>query len=389
MPPVSLLAAPQHLLTHTSCRPTFTAAATAWAAEAGSAAAATATTGSASPDEGSYAPGQVLVRLRPPAPGQARAASAQGTPALAGLRLRALVGDVGVGDRAAAAASVGAAIAPAGAVMLFDIVDNSTVPEKLAQLNSFEGEGACLAWMSRLSDRVVGGGREQPAAAGTVDGPNVCLLLPRSTVRAEVEVAEPNWARRLIVPQRSAGAAAASRRAAAMAAGTARPAATPGAVLPNDLEPEFLGPLWHLYRVSAPLAWATTRGSRAVRACVIDTGILRGHEDFSDGRIIGGWNRWVARFSCLAGWQAAGVEAGGDIAVCPPPLRHRSVCRPACLRPVPRHTMPHTMPPFTRRLPAGPAQVPSVHLQRKQLHAAAAGQRCVQRLLGSVCLACI
>lgn len=107
-----------------------------------------------------------------------------------------------------------------------------------------------------------------------------------------MEIAEPNWARRLVAPQPPAGAANRSRATAATAATAAAvPAATSGTVLPDDLY-ATLGPLWHLYQVSAPLAWASARGSRAVKVCIIDTGILRGHEEFSDGRVVGGWNRW-------------------------------------------------------------------------------------------------
>lgn len=74
------------------------------------------------------------------------------------------------------------------------------------------------------------------------------------SVPAGVDLAEPNFARRVGSPSGGAAAAAAAARVAAGGAFS---------FMPDD--PDFLtNNGWHLRRVAAPLAWATTKGSSNV-----------------------------------------------------------------------------------------------------------------------------
>ncbi|PSC74673.1 alkaline phosphatase isoform A [Micractinium conductrix] len=197
-----------------------------------------------------HAAGQLLVRLRARSP--ARRLLALQNP-LPGVAVQGYVGEHhGTPLPAAAAATTATAAAlsaaPDGAVLQLRITDGSSVAEKAAQL------------------------RRHP----------------------DVELAEPNFARR---PDRPAAAAAASGatgapRALLEAAAASSAAAAAGfTVFPND--PSFfdIDKGWHLRRVGAPLAWATTTGSRDVKVCVIDTGLRRDHQEFTDGRVAKGWNR--------------------------------------------------------------------------------------------------
>lgn len=57
---------------------------------------------------------------------------------------------------------------------------------------------------------------------------------------------------------------------------------------------------WHLDRIGAAEAWRTTRGSRAVRVAILDTGVDIGHDDLADrvwinpGEDLDGDGRWTA-----------------------------------------------------------------------------------------------
>ena len=42
---------------------------------------------------------------------------------------------------------------------------------------------------------------------------------------------------------------------------------------PNDPDFNVTGRLWHLPQISAPAAWDSHTGSRAVRVCVVDSGV--------------------------------------------------------------------------------------------------------------------
>lgn len=82
-----------------------------------------------------------------------------------------------------------------------------------------------------------------------------CLAIPAT----EVELAEPNFARR-VDRLASGGAAAAS---AATSASQAAASGSAFSFLPDD--PYFLSSAgWHLRQVAAPLAWATSKGSSNV-----------------------------------------------------------------------------------------------------------------------------
>ncbi|KAL4438457.1 hypothetical protein ABPG77_000105 [Micractinium sp. CCAP 211/92] len=193
-----------------------------------------------------FARSQVLVRFSQTAVKRRRLLAAQAPTALAGLSLQQYVGRhhrtkvpsvAGAGTAAVAAAI---AASPADAILLFDITDGSTVQQKLAQLRA----------------------------------------LP------EVELAEPNFARR-VDRLASGGAAAAS---AATSASQAAASGSAFSFLPDD--PYFLSSAgWHLRQVAAPLAWATSKGSSNVKVCIIDTGLNKYHEEFTDGRVVKGWSR--------------------------------------------------------------------------------------------------
>lgn len=208
---------------------------------AASAAAANATAGG---DSYTFAHGQVLVRFSQSAEKRRRLLATQPPAALAGLSLVQYVGRhhqkvpplPGAGAAAVAAA---VAASPPDATILFAITDGSTVQQKVAQLNA----------------------------------------LP------EVELAEPNFARRVERPGGAAATAAATSVSSQAAAG-----GSAFTFLPND--PDFLSSEgWHLRQVAAPLAWATSKGGHNIKVCIIDTGLNRYHEEFTDGRVVKGWSR--------------------------------------------------------------------------------------------------
>lgn len=60
----------------------------------------------------------------------------------------------------------------------------------------------------------------------------------------------------------------------------------PAEVRPND--PMF-GSEWHLTRISAPMAWETTKGSTAITIAILDTGVDSTHPDLAP-KIVPGWN---------------------------------------------------------------------------------------------------
>ena len=57
--------------------------------------------------------------------------------------------------------------------------------------------------------------------------------------------------------------------------------------VPND---EFLGLQWHYPLISLPAAWDVTIGSPDVIVAVIDTGLLIGHPDIDDARLVPGFD---------------------------------------------------------------------------------------------------
>lgn len=61
----------------------------------------------------------------------------------------------------------------------------------------------------------------------------------------------------------------------------------PAQVSPND--PLYASSQWHLPKISAPSAWATTTGSSNVVVAVLDTGVDGAHPDLA-GKLIAGWN---------------------------------------------------------------------------------------------------
>ncbi|KAL4431338.1 hypothetical protein ABPG75_006594 [Micractinium tetrahymenae] len=243
---------------------------------AASAAAAGTTSGAAAEDGHTFAAGQVLVRFSQSAAARRRLLAAQPPAALAGLSLQQYVGrhhakkpplPAGAGAAAVAAA---VAASPADAVLLFAITDGTSVQHKVAQLSALQ----------------------------------------------EVELAEPNFARKIDRPAAAAAAAGAASfdlsvvdqpcqpggassrtccsgsdaTAAAALATQAAAGSSSFSFLPDD--PNFLnGNGWHLHQVAAPLAWATSKGSSAVKVCIIDTGLNKYHEEFTDGRVIKGWSR--------------------------------------------------------------------------------------------------
>lgn len=208
---------------------------------AASVAAAGVSSSSGPGDSRTFADSQVLVRFSQSASKRRRLLAAQPAAALAGLSFQQYVGrhhrkrPPAPAGGGAGAVSAAVAASPGDAVFLFAITDGSTVQQKVAQLNALPG----------------------------------------------VDLAEPNFARRVGSPSGGAAAAAAAARVAAGGAFS---------FMPDD--PDFLtNNGWHLRRVAAPLAWATTKGSSNVKVCIIDTGLNRNHEEFTDGRVAKGWNR--------------------------------------------------------------------------------------------------
>lgn len=114
-----------------------------------------------------YAPGRVLVRFKD-SPAGAAAAKAQASRPLAGLKLKRLVGKhharpvgsdhaAALGGGRALRASAPAPSVPSDALMLFEITDGKSVPEKVKELMVSPGEcscasGRCLAghWFFRV-----------------------------------------------------------------------------------------------------------------------------------------------------------------------------------------------------------------------------------------------
>ncbi|KAL4431340.1 hypothetical protein ABPG75_006596 [Micractinium tetrahymenae] len=212
-----------------------------------------------------YAPATVLVRLRQTSgPGRRLAAAASKAllPGVAPVRFvgqhhdtplpRPPGGSTG-SVSAAAAAAAAIAGAPDGAILEMRITDGSSVMAKVRQL------------------------RQHP----------------------DVDTAEPDFARKLGLPrqpQQAQHATTTTTAAAPRLSSAAAGAAAATSPLPND--PFFWNDeAWHLNKVAAPLAWATSTGSRDVGICVIDTGLRADHEDLQpspagDGpRIVKGWNR--------------------------------------------------------------------------------------------------
>lgn len=60
----------------------------------------------------------------------------------------------------------------------------------------------------------------------------------------------------------------------------------PEEIAPND--PWYVDQ-WHLKKIAAPTAWATTTGSASVIIAILDTGIDSTHPDLS-GKLVSGWN---------------------------------------------------------------------------------------------------
>lgn len=258
---------------------------------AASAAAANATAGG---DSYTFAHGQVLVRFSQSAEKRRRLLATQPPAALAGLSLVQYVGRhhqkvpplPGAGAAAVAAA---VAASPPDATILFAITDGSTVQQKVAQLNALPGEGcrAGVAVDRRCHLRCAPPVRKRHWAAATsataVDWRGAPLFRerhwaaacpmasPTSThmcanplpnagppLLAEVELAEPNFARRVERPGGAAATAAATSVSSQAAAG-----GSAFTFLPND--PDFLSSEgWHLRQVAAPLAWATSKGGHNV-----------------------------------------------------------------------------------------------------------------------------
>jgi hypothetical protein len=156
------------------------------------------------------------------------------------------------------------------------------------------------------------------------------LEFPRTA--ADVEVAEPDFARRMVKPAGTSqgeievddwSSSGPPLLLQSASGGAAQPTA-----MPDDTYYTARNTLWHLNQIQAPVAWETTTGSREVRfclacccvvpapaacahlpsqllpppapqvkVCIIDTGLRRDHEEFLDGRVIKGWNR------CGVTWQ--------------------------------------------------------------------------------------
>ena len=128
-----------------------------------------------------------------------------------------------------------------------------------------------------------------------------CPPHPSSRCRrcAAVDVAEPNFVRRL----GRLDAATADAQSVHATAAAAAAAAAGVSQLPNDALYSGRSTLWHLNQVSAPVAWqAVGGGSQEVGVCVVDSGARPDHEDLKE-RIVGGWNRCV--WVCMRG-----VECG-------------------------------------------------------------------------------
>ncbi|KAL4436548.1 hypothetical protein ABPG75_003687 [Micractinium tetrahymenae] len=206
-----------------------------------------------------YAPGRLLVKLRPATGSDSPISGAIGSAGqLPGLELRASLAGTGgssgggSGRRLMAAAR---AVGSGQAVGLFAIRDGMSVAAKVAQIRRLPG----VAWAS--PDRIL---RK--------------LVLPLEAAAAGD-----------LQPSPTAAAAAAARKASLgrrrLAAADSADDASDAAFVPND---PLWSALWHLQEVVAPHAWLYGMGSSKARICIIDTGMQEGHPDLPQPD--DGWN---------------------------------------------------------------------------------------------------
>lgn len=84
----------------------------------------------------------------------------------------------------------------------------------------------------------------------------------------------------------------------------------PAQVSPND--PLYASSQWHLPKISAPSAWATTTGSSNVVVAVLDTGVDGAHPDLA-GKLVAGWNVYNDNGD-TSDVQGHGTQVAGTVA---------------------------------------------------------------------------
>jgi thermitase len=84
----------------------------------------------------------------------------------------------------------------------------------------------------------------------------------------------------------------------------------PADITPND--PWYANWEWHLPKISAPTAWATTTGSASIVIAIIDTGVYATHEDLAS-KMVPGWNIY-ANNSNTSDVYGHGTQVAGTVA---------------------------------------------------------------------------
>ncbi|KAL4426248.1 hypothetical protein ABPG77_009863 [Micractinium sp. CCAP 211/92] len=210
-----------------------------------------------------YAPGRLLVKLKPAPGGVGAISGAVGAAGqLPGLELRASLASPSSGSAGSSGRRLQAAAQAVGsgqAVGLFAIRDGMSVAAKVAQIRRLPG----VAWAT--PDRVL-----------------YKRVLPRKAVAGDVQLLAATAPTR--GTRRASGAP--MRRSPRRLSQDGGPGDGPEAVFtPNDTQ---WSAMWHLQQVDAPHAWPFGMGDSEVRLCIIDTGMQQGHPDLPEP--LDGWN---------------------------------------------------------------------------------------------------
>ncbi|KAL4431337.1 hypothetical protein ABPG75_006593 [Micractinium tetrahymenae] len=246
----------------------------------------------------SYLPGYLLVRLRKST--TARRLLVSSSPSvLAGVvperyvgahharplpvKSAAATGAFASAPAAAAAMASALAAAPDGAVLQLRITDGSSVQQKAAQLLQHPDVEVAEPDFAR---RIRPAGTASSGAAAAEEA----LPCPPGVQCPAAGAAAAAAAAAISSGAAAGGSATVCSPGTVCSAGAASTAGAAG--LPNDYYLSGPRTMWHINQVSAPAVWASaTTGSSDVKVCLIDTGLKRDHEEFQDGRIVKGWNR--------------------------------------------------------------------------------------------------